>query len=106
MERDPVMTSSDEELELLFTEARTHSAWLDRPVPDDLLERLYALVRMGPTGGNAPPMRVGFVKSHGAKERLRPTLMAGNVDKTMGAPVTAIVAFDAQFYDKMPQLFP
>ncbi len=99
-------TSREEELNLLFTEARTHGAWLDRPVPDDLLERLYALVRMGPTGGNAQPLRVVFVKSREAKERLRPALMPGNVDKTMSAPVTAIVAFDARYYDKLPQLFP
>lgn len=99
-------TSSDEELKLLFTEARTHGAWLDRPVPDDLLERLYALVRMGPTGGNTQPLRVVFVRSGEAKERLRPALMPGNVDKVMGAPVTAIVAFDPRYYDKLPQLFP
>jgi 3-hydroxypropanoate dehydrogenase len=101
-----VTTSREEELKLLFTEARTHSAWLDRPVPDDLLERLYALVRMGPSGGNAQPLRVVFVKSREAKERLRPALSPGNVDKTMNAPVTAIVAFDTRFYDKLPQLFP
>lgn len=99
-------TSREEELQLLFTEARTHGAWLDRPVAEDLLERLYALVRMGPTGGNALPMRVVFVRSHEAKERLRPTLMPGNVDKTMSAPVTAIIAFDTRYYDKLPQLFP
>lgn len=99
-------TSREEEIELLFTAARTHSAWLDRPVPNDLLERLYALVRMGPTGGNAQPLRVVFVKSPEARERLRPALMPGNVDKTMSAPVTAIIAFDARYYDKLPQLFP
>lgn len=99
-------TSREEEIALLFTEARTHAAWLDRPVPDDLLERLYALVRMGPSGGNAQPLRLVFVKSPEAKERLRPALMPGNVDKTMSAPVTAIVAFDARYYDKLPQLFP
>jgi 3-hydroxypropanoate dehydrogenase len=101
-----VTTSREEELQLLFTEARTHSDWLDRPVADDLLERLYALVRMGPTGGNAQPLRVVFVKSREAKARLRPALMPGNVDKTMSAPVTAIVAFDTRYYDKLPQLFP
>jgi 3-hydroxypropanoate dehydrogenase len=99
-------TSRDEELKLLFTEARTHSAWLDRPVDDALLRRLYDLTRMGPTGGNSHPMRVVFVKSHEAKERLRPALRPGNVDKTMAAPATAIIAFDTRFYDKLPQLFP
>ena len=99
-------TSRDEELKLLFTEARTHSVWLDRPVPDELLERLYALYRMGPTGGNSEPMRAVFVKSREAKERLRPALAPGNVDKTMSAPATAIVAFDTKFYDKLPLLNP
>jgi 3-hydroxypropanoate dehydrogenase len=105
-ERTNVTTSRDEEIELLFTGARTHSAWLDRPVEDDLLHRLHALVRMGPTGGNAEPLRVVFVKSREAKERLRPVLAPGNVDKTMSAPATAIVAYDARYYDKLPQLFP
>ncbi|APR81953.1 Nitroreductase [Minicystis rosea] len=93
-------------MKLLFTEARTHNAWLDRPVEDALLHRLHELVRMGPTGANTQPLRVVFVKSREAKERLRPTLKPLNVDKTMGAPVTAILAYDARFYDKIPQLFP
>jgi 3-hydroxypropanoate dehydrogenase len=105
-ERTAVATSREEELKLLFTEARTHSAWLDRPVEDALLQRVYELVRVGPTGGNTQPMRVVFVKSREAKEKLRPVLKPGNVDKTMGAPVTAIIAFDARFYEKLSQLFP
>lgn len=98
--------ASDEAIALLFIEARTHSAWLDRPVDDALLRRLYDLVRMGPTGGNPHPMRVVFVKSPAAKERLRPALAPGNVDKTMAAPVTAIIAFDTAFYEQLPKLFP
>jgi 3-hydroxypropanoate dehydrogenase len=93
-------------LALLFREARTHFAWQPREVPDAVLEELYALARMPPTAINAQPMRVLFVKSAEAKERLKPALSAGNVDKTMGAPVTAVIAFDAQFQEQLPKLFP
>ncbi|HEY2513192.1 MAG TPA: malonic semialdehyde reductase [Polyangiaceae bacterium] len=93
-------------LDQLFLEARTYNAWLDRPVSDETLQRVYDLAKHGPTGANATPMRVVFVKSREAKERLKPALNPGNVDKTMSAPVTAIVAFDRQFHDQMPKLFP
>ncbi|PTL77036.1 malonic semialdehyde reductase [Vitiosangium sp. GDMCC 1.1324] len=93
-------------LDLLFHEARTHFAWLDRPVEDSVLRELYALVRMPPTGANAQPLRLVFVKSREAKERLKPALFPANVDKTLGAPVTAIVAYDTEYYEKMPKLFP
>jgi 3-hydroxypropanoate dehydrogenase len=96
----------DEELALLFTDARTHMAWLDRPVDDALLRRIYDLAKMGPTGANSQPMRVLFAKSAAAKEKLRPALAPGNVDKTMAAPATAIIAFDTHFYEHMPRLFP
>ena len=99
-------TARDEEIELLFTRARTHNVWLDRPVEDALLRRLYDLARMGPTGGNSQPLRVVFVKSAEAREKLRPVLFPMNVDKAMSAPVTAIIAFDSEFYEKMPKLFP
>src|SRR4051812_42405479 len=96
----------EEEIALLFTEARTHGAWLDRPVEDALLKRLYELTRVGPSGGNSQPLRLVFVKSHEAKAKLRETLAPLNVEKTMSAPVTAIVAFDVAFHHKLPQLFP
>lgn len=96
----------DEELRLLFTEARTPAAWLDRPVEPALLHQLYDLTRLGPTGGNSLPLRLVFVTSPEAKERLRPALNAGNVDKAMAAPVTAIVAYDRAFYEQIPRLFP
>jgi 3-hydroxypropanoate dehydrogenase len=99
-------TARDEELALLFTEARTHNAWLDRPVDDATLRRLYELVRMGPTGGNTQPLRLVFVKTAAAKERLRPVLAPANVDKAMSAPVTAIIAYDSQYFELMPKLFP
>lgn len=97
---------SAESLERLFLQARTHTAWLEAPVDDALLRRLYELTELGPTSANCVPARFVFVKSREAKERLRPALAAGNVDKTMLAPVTAIVAYDEAFHERMPQLFP
>jgi 3-hydroxypropanoate dehydrogenase len=91
---------------LLFLDARTHNGWTEQPVDDAILRRLYELVRMGPTSMNCQPVRLVFVKSREAKNRLRPALSAGNVDKTMAAPVTAIVAYDAEFYLKMAKLVP
>jgi 3-hydroxypropanoate dehydrogenase len=91
---------------LLFRNARTHMAWLDKPVDDDLLRQIYDLAKMGPTSANTSPMRVVFVKSAAAKEKLKPTLDAGNVAKTMAAPVTAIVGMDLHFYEMLPKLFP
>jgi 3-hydroxypropanoate dehydrogenase len=96
----------DDAIVLLFTDARTHSAWLDRPVDGATLRRIYDLCKMGPTGGNSQPMRAVFVKSHDAKVRLKPALAPLNVDKTMTAPVTVIVAFDTSFYEKIPKLLP
>jgi len=93
-------------LDQLFFEARTHSNWLEKPVDPALLERAYEIARMAPTSANCSPMRVLFVISAEAKAKLKPTLAAGNVDKTMAAPATAIVAHDMEFYEKLPQLFP
>ncbi len=97
---------NDEGLNLLFREARTHTVWRDQPVEDSLLQQVYELARMGPTSANMCPLRVVFVKTREAKEKLKPCLDAGNVDKTMKAPVTAILAMDIHFYEKLPQLFP
>ena len=97
---------NDEALDQLFREARTHNAWLDRPVSDEVLRRLYDLMKWGPTSANMSPARILFLRTREAKERLRPALMAGNVDKTMAAPVTAIIAYDELFYEKLPKLFP
>lgn len=99
----PLNTSA---LDSLFLEARTHNAWLDRPVADDLLKRAWFLARMGPTSANCSPMRIVFIKSAEAKARLKPALMEGNRAKTMAAPVTAIFGNDSQFYDLLPKLFP
>ena len=91
---------------LLFDEARTHSAWQGREVEDSLLVALYERLRVAPTAMNCQPLRVHFVRSPEAKERLKGALSAGNVDKTMSAPVTAILAFDGQFHEHLPTLFP
>ena len=97
---------SGAELDILFRNARTHSVWRDKPVDDALLMQVYDLAKMGPTSANMCPLRIVFVKSHEAKERLKPALDAGNVDKTMKAPVTAIIGMDIRFYEKLPELLP
>jgi 3-hydroxypropanoate dehydrogenase len=99
-------TLNDESLDLIFRNARTHNVWLDQPVDDDLLRRVYDLAKMGPTSANMCPMRIVFVKSKEAKEKLKPFLDAGNVDKTMKAPATAIVGMDVRFYEQLPKLYP
>jgi len=97
---------SREDQDLIFRNARTHNVWLNKPVDDALLQQIYDLAKMGPTSANMSPLRIVFVKSPEAKERLKPALDAGNVDKTMKAPVTAIFAMDIHFYEKLPKLFP
>jgi len=97
---------TDAALDLLFRTARTHSAWLDKPVDDALLRQAYDLAKMGPTSANMCPMRVVFVKSKEAKEKLKPALDAGNVAKTMAAPVTAVIGMEIRFYEQLPRLFP
>jgi 3-hydroxypropanoate dehydrogenase len=97
---------SDTALDQLFRTARTYNAWLDREVSDAQLHQLYDLVKFGPTSANSSPMRLVFVKSAEAKAKLSPFLSEGNRAKTMAAPVTAIVANDHAFHEKLPQLFP
>src|SRR5208337_3932324 len=97
---------NNEGLDLLFREARTHNVWLDQPVDDALLRQVYDLAKLGPTSANMCPMRVVFVKSKAGKEKLKPALDPGNVDKTMIAPVTAVIGMDIHFYEKLPTLFP
>ncbi len=90
----------------LFTDARTHNAFLDKPVPDALLVEALDLAKIGPTAANSQPLRVLFLRSTEAKERLRPALSAGNLAKTLAAPVVAITAYDLEFYEHLPFLFP
>ena len=90
----------------LFTAARTHNAFQDRPVPDALLREALDLAKMGPTAANQQPLRVVFLRSREAKERLRPAMAPGNVEKTMAAPVVAITGYDLEFYEHLPYLMP
>jgi 3-hydroxypropanoate dehydrogenase len=92
-------------LDQIFRTARTHNAFAG-PVGDNDLKAIYDLAKWGPTSGNSCPARFVFVRSPEAKERLRPALSRGNLAKTMAAPVTAIVAYDMEFYEKLPALFP
>ena len=96
----------DAALDVLFRNARTHRAWLPEPVPDELIQQMYELFKMGPTSANSCPARVVFVKTSEAKARLLPALAPGNVEKTRTAPLTAIVAHDLEFYEKLPELNP
>lgn len=96
----------DAALDLVFRDARTHSAWQDRPVGEDVLRAAWDHARMGPTSANSQPARIVFVVSAEAKEKLRPALIPTNVDKTMSAPATAIIAYDLAFYDLLPELYP
>ncbi len=97
---------SQEALDQLFCEARTHSTWLPEPVPVELLRKAYELARLGPTSANASPARFVFLTTTGAKALLKPVLAPGNVDKTMAAPVTVIIAWDTEFHAHLPRLFP
>ena len=96
----------DKALRQVFTEARTFNAWLDKPVTDAQLKAISDFMKMGPTSANCLPARIVFVKSAEAKARLKPFLGGGNVEKTMAAPVTAIIGYDLDFIDKLPTLFP
>jgi 3-hydroxypropanoate dehydrogenase len=93
-------------LDQLFRDARTFNAWHDKPVSDELLAQAVDLAKMAPTSVNCSPLRLVFVRSADAKAKLKPALAEANVEKTMAAPVTAIVAHDLEFYDALPRLFP
>ncbi len=97
---------SDAGLDLIFRTARTQNSWQPEDIAEDLLRRVYDLAKMGPTSANCCPARFIFVMSKSGKERLKPALAPGNLDKTMAAPVTAIIGYDTKFYDLLPELFP
>jgi 3-hydroxypropanoate dehydrogenase len=99
-------TLNDSGLDLIFRSARTQNSWAPTPVPEDLLRRIYELMKMGPTSANCQPMRLIFVVSAAGKEKLRPALSNSNLAKTMSAPVTAILGYDTQFYELLPEVFP
>ncbi len=100
------MALGGDALKIIFTDARTHTHWKNEPVGDDILKAAYDLAKMGPTSANCSPMRIHFVKSQAAKEKLKLCLQEGNVEKTMKAPATAIIAMDMEFYEQLPKLFP
>jgi len=96
----------DKALDTIFREARTHNAWTDKPVSDETLHAVYDLMKWGPTSANCSPTRILFIRSKAAKEKLAQALSGGNMEKTMSAPVTAIIGYDLEFYELLPQLFP
>ncbi|MBU2877289.1 MULTISPECIES: malonic semialdehyde reductase [Aliiglaciecola] len=96
----------DTALAQLFTHAHTHTAWQDQNIPEELLLQLYDLVKLGPTSANCSPARFVFIRSDEAREKLKPALSKGNVEQTMSAPCTVIVAYDSEFYEQLPRLFP
>jgi len=100
------MVIDDVALDTLFRDARTQNKWRDEPVSDETLRTLYDLLKWGPTSANSSPARFLFLRTQEAKERLRPALSPGNVEKTMQAPVTVIIAYDPKFYDFLPRIFP
>lgn len=97
---------SDTALDQLFRDARSFNRWQAKDVEDELLHQLYDLMKWGPTAANGCPARVVFVKSEQAKARLKPCLAEGNVEKSMTAPVVAIIGMDMEFFEQLPKLFP
>jgi len=104
MSKYPVL--NDAGRDLLFRDGRSHNGWRDEAVSEETLRTAFDLAKMGPTSANCSPMRVIFVRSEAAKEKLRPCLSNGNQAKTLAAPVTAILGIDFEFYEHLPQLFP
>ncbi|MDC6169055.1 malonic semialdehyde reductase [Paucibacter sp. XJ19-41] len=96
----------DAALDLLFRSARSHNAWLDKPVSAAQLHELYELMKLGPTSSNGSPARLVFVHSAAAKARLVPLMAPGNQAKVQAAPVSVLIAYDKRFHERLPQLFP
>ncbi|MEC7381130.1 MAG: malonic semialdehyde reductase [Pseudomonadota bacterium] len=90
----------------IFVSGRTHNDWIEKDVPDSLLHELYNLMKWGPTSANCSPARITFIKSKESKERLVKYLIDSNIEKTISAPVTAIIAYDTKFFEFIPKLFP
>jgi 3-hydroxypropanoate dehydrogenase len=100
------MMQTNDLLDKIFRGARSQNGWLSTPVPDSKLRELYDLMKFGPTSVNCSPARLVFVRTEEGKAKLRPALAPGNVEKTMAAPVVAIVGYDTRFYERLPELFP
>jgi 3-hydroxypropanoate dehydrogenase len=97
---------NDAALAQLFTQAHTHTTWQDKAIPETVLKQLYELVKFGSTSANCSPARFVFITSDSAKEQLKPCLSSGNIEQTMTAPCTVIIAYDSEFYEELPTLFP
>ena len=104
--KEEVSRADPETLRLILTEARTQNVWQERDVSNDTLEEIYQIMKMGPTSANCCPARIVFLKSQPGKERLRAALKPNNIDKTMSAPVTAIIAYDTAFWKHAETMFP
>ena len=104
--KDEVSRADPATLRLILTDARTQNVWQKRDVADDLLKEIYEIMKMGPTSANCCPARIVFLKSQASRERLRPALKPNNIDKTMSAPVTAIIAHDTAFWKHAETMFP
>ena len=104
--KDEVSRADPATLRLILTDARTQNVWQQRDVADDLLKEIYEIMKMGPTSANCCPARIVFLKSQSSRERLRPALKPNNIDKTMSAPVTAIIAHDTAFWKHAETMFP
>ncbi|WP_211455300.1 malonic semialdehyde reductase [Collimonas antrihumi] len=106
MQNNPHENSHEKMLDLLFRQARSQNGWLPQPVEDAQLLRIYELMKMGPTSANCSPLRIVFLRTSEARQRLQPALNPGNLEKAMSAPVVAVLGYDTRFYDLLPQLFP
>ncbi|MEM9319458.1 MAG: malonic semialdehyde reductase [Pseudomonadota bacterium] len=104
--RNTLRTLNDTAIELILTKARSHYAWTEAPVSDEMLRRLFEITKMGPTSMNTCPARFVFVRSDAGKARIAKSLKPANIPKVMGAPVTAIIAYDLDFWTELPRLFP
>ncbi len=104
--RSKITKLDDDQIDLILTGARSHYAWQDKPVPEELLKEVFEVSKMGPTSMNTCPMRITFVISAAAKKKLATSLKPANVPKVLSAPVTAILAFDLEFWKQLPKLFP
>ena len=101
------MSVSEKDIKkIIFSNARTYNDWQRKGVSNKILNKLYDLMKFGPTSANCSPSRIIFIKSPEAKERLKPFIIESNLEKTMTAPVTAIIAFDIDFHKHLPKLFP
>lgn len=100
------MKLDQQAIDQIFLQARSHNGWQDKPVTDEQLGQIYALARMGPTSANSCPARLVFIKSAAAKEKLKLCLDDGNVNKSMTAPVVAVIGMDLEFYEQLAKLFP